>query len=218
MDMSSNLSCHLCFKSNETAGHLFLHCAWSWRLWKVCMGWWDVQSCHNKCLIGWLEGWLELCHYAKHRRAWCTMFLAVLWMIWEIRNQAIFNKGTPSLINAIDLVKFRVGWWFKYHSKGSNDPITAILLNIKDLCVDNPTIKTPKKSVWTPPLNNALKFNVDGSSRGKPGHSGIGGVLRNAAGKILCYFSYYGLSLVYNPRETNIVADNLAKKRVEYGR
>ncbi|KAK3200498.1 hypothetical protein Dsin_023913 [Dipteronia sinensis] len=76
-------------------------------------------------------------------------------------------------------------------AKGSNDPITAILLNIKEFCVDNPTIKMPKRLVWTPPLTNALKFNVDESSRGKPGHSGIDGVLWNAAGKILCYFSCY---------------------------
>ena len=37
----------------------------------------------------------------------------------------------------------------------------------------------------------ALKFNVDGSSRGVSGTVGIGGVLRNSKGKVLCLFSAY---------------------------
>ena len=36
-----------------------------------------------------------------------------------------------------------------------------------------------------------LKFNVDGSVKGKPGLADIGGVLRDSNGKILCLFSYY---------------------------
>ena len=43
--------------------------------------------------------------------------------------------------------------------------------------------KRKKIKDWSPPLNDSLKFNVDGSSRGKPGHSGIGGVLRDGNGK-----------------------------------
>lgn len=34
-----------------------------------------------------------------------------------------------------------------------------------------------------------VKFNVDGASKGNPGASGIGGVLRNVEGIILGYFS-----------------------------
>ena len=31
-------------------------------------------------------------------------------------------------------------------------------------------------------------FNVDGSSKGKPGPVGMGGVLRDSNGKVLCMF------------------------------
>jgi len=34
-----------------------------------------------------------------------------------------------------------------------------------------------------------LKWNVDGSSPGKPGMAGIGGVLRDCNGKVICLFS-----------------------------
>ena len=34
-------------------------------------------------------------------------------------------------------------------------------------------------------------FNVDGSSRGKPGPTGMGGVLRDSKGKVICLFSEF---------------------------
>jgi ribonuclease HI len=33
--------------------------------------------------------------------------------------------------------------------------------------------------MWSPPTANSFKWNVDGSSLGKPGPSGISGVLQN---------------------------------------
>ena len=42
---------------------------------------------------------------------------------------------------------------------------------------------------WCPPPSGFLKFNVDGSVRGKPGPSGIGGVLRYELGMVKGIFS-----------------------------
>ncbi|XVF54365.1 hypothetical protein PTKIN_Ptkin05aG0175600 [Pterospermum kingtungense] len=42
---------------------------------------------------------------------------------------------------------------------------------------------------WSCPPQGYLKFNVDGSSLGKPGPAGIGGVLRDHRGKELICFS-----------------------------
>ncbi|KAK3219761.1 hypothetical protein Dsin_013731 [Dipteronia sinensis] len=100
--------------------------------------------------------------------------------VWESRNSHIFEGKVVTLDYATDLVKFRVGWWFKHHSKGTLEPITAILLNFSDICVDKRKVKHYQKGLWCPPGVNGLKFNVDGSSRSKPGPAGIGGVLRNS--------------------------------------
>ena len=40
-------------------------------------------------------------------------------------------------------------------------------------------------------MDNDLLFNVDGFVRGSMGSGGIGGVLRNACGKVLCLFSSF---------------------------
>ena len=43
--------------------------------------------------------------------------------------------------------------------------------------------------MWSPPITNSFKWNVDGSSIGKVGPSGIGGVLQNHHGILLGIFS-----------------------------
>ncbi|KAK3199561.1 hypothetical protein Dsin_022976 [Dipteronia sinensis] len=89
--------------------------------------------------------------------------MAVVWSIWEARNQAIFKEKEIEQVQVVDMIKFRVSWWFKHHDKGSTEPITSILLNIPDVC---------KESCK---LEDALERQV-------------GGVLRNSGGKVLCIF------------------------------
>ncbi|KAK3188145.1 hypothetical protein Dsin_027706 [Dipteronia sinensis] len=48
-----------------------------------------------------------------------------------------------------------------------------------------------KPGVLRPPPSGIFKFNVDGSVRGSPGQAGMGGVLRNWNGTILCLFSCF---------------------------
>ncbi|KAK3199424.1 hypothetical protein Dsin_022839 [Dipteronia sinensis] len=87
---------------------------------------------------------------------------AIVWSIWEARNVVVF-KGIPADVNYFtDLIKFRIAWWFKHYGKG-----------------------------WSPPAFDVLKFNVDGSVRSDPGRAGIGGVLRDSSGKVLCQFSIF---------------------------
>ncbi|KAK3222582.1 hypothetical protein Dsin_009607 [Dipteronia sinensis] len=65
------------------------------------------------------------------------------------------------------------------------------MLNMKEHWVDFPRIKKPSPNAWIPSYLDDLKFNVDGSTRGKPGPTGISGVLKNSKGKIMCLFSLF---------------------------
>ena len=40
---------------------------------------------------------------------------------------------------------------------------------------------------WSPPLAGILKINTDGSSRGNPGHAGIGAIGRGSDGSAIFY-------------------------------
>ena len=41
----------------------------------------------------------------------------------------------------IDLIRFRVAWWFKYHDKGSKEPITIMVENLEVCCFEEKGIK-----------------------------------------------------------------------------
>ena len=56
MTYLANTNCPLCGKLPETIDHLFLHCEWSWVLWKSVMDWWGVSSCCSSSIGAWMEG------------------------------------------------------------------------------------------------------------------------------------------------------------------
>ncbi|KAK3206879.1 hypothetical protein Dsin_020925 [Dipteronia sinensis] len=91
----------------------------------------------------------------------------------------------------ISLVGSIVAWWFKHFGKGSSEPPTSYLLNLKECCCKVKKAKKSKLKDWIPHDLNTLKFNVDGSARGSPGPAGMGGVLRDSNGKVLFLFSSY---------------------------
>ncbi|KAK2663529.1 hypothetical protein Ddye_002103 [Dipteronia dyeriana] len=144
-------------------------------LWLDCMNWWGVSTCFSGSLQDWWRGWGGLCPKKNLRRAWVSMFFAIVWTIWESRNDKVFKLEAAILKKAMDLVKFRVAWWFKNLGKGSSESISLMIIDIAERCLDQDKVKVPKMGDWIPPQLEILKFNVDGSARGSPGQAGIGG-------------------------------------------
>ncbi|KAK2660330.1 hypothetical protein Ddye_006863 [Dipteronia dyeriana] len=117
------------------------------------------------------------------------------------------------------MVKFRVVLWLKHFGNGSNESVSYLLLNIQDSCVEKKSMVKLNLLEWIPPVGNVLKFNVDGSVRGKNGHVGIGGLLRISNGKIPCSFaSFVGIQetnyaeLMAIQKDVNIVVSNPSLK------
>ncbi|KAK1575025.1 hypothetical protein Q3G72_001936 [Acer saccharum] len=137
----------------------------------------------------WMDGWLELCPAVSSNRIWKVVFHAICWSVWEIRNDVVFNQGASDFDRVIEMVKWRAAGWFKHFGQGSKCSVAFLMMNLKVGCVDSSKVKRMVKCGWKPPMVGSLKFNVDGSSRGNPGLSGIGGVLRNSDGDIVCLFS-----------------------------
>lgn len=126
-----------------------------------------------------------------NERAWCFLLYATVWTIWQFRNLLVFEGKDPNLEQAADMVKFRIAWWFKHLNRGSKDSVAALYRNLDCLCMDYKRVKRKSIADWIPPMLDSLKFNVDGSSRGKPSPAGIGGVLRDSNGKVLYLFSVF---------------------------
>ncbi|KAK2650149.1 hypothetical protein Ddye_017638 [Dipteronia dyeriana] len=127
-----------------------------------------------------------LCHSSSRKRMWNALFCVVAWTIWESQNKVVFNGEEAIVCLALDSIKFRAVWCFKHLGEGSNDDVSLLLLDVKERYVDKILAKSSKNVYWTPPANDDLFFNVNGSTRGNPGAAGIGRVLRDANGNILC--------------------------------
>lgn len=154
-----------------------------------CCHIWDVNCCLVENMKMWEVGWVGICPSVKSMRAWCILFHAVVWSIWEVRNNLVFNGKKSSSDQVMDVICFRVAWWFKFFSCGSKMPISLILLNLKESCRDSKKTRNPRMVSWSPLIMDTLKFNVDGSAKGNPGLVGIGGVLWDANSHVLCLFS-----------------------------
>ena len=122
---------------------------------------------------------------------WNSLFFAITWTVWEVRNQRIFKDNEVSLNWATNMVGFRVVWWFKYMRKNGVEPITHMLLNIQVSCASHKPGNRNSRNWEQLSVTNVLNFNVDGSLRGNPGSAGIGGVLRDRLGKIMGLFSLH---------------------------
>ena len=72
------------------------------------------------------------------------LFFAVVWSVWEVRNDFIFNSKTVGMDQSMDMVKIRIVWWFKNHGLGSSASISTLLLNINKGCSN---MKVWKKAV-----------------------------------------------------------------------
>ncbi|KAK3225985.1 hypothetical protein Dsin_005847 [Dipteronia sinensis] len=128
-----------------------------------------------------------------------------LWTVWEAKKKVVFRGKAVDFSLAVDTVKFRVGWWIKHYGKGSIEPVTTILLNLKDRCTESIRAKLHRLETWIPQSLDVLKFNVDCSARGSPGQVGMREVLRNSSGRVLCFFSKYSGILDANMAKISVI-------------
>ncbi|KAK2661790.1 hypothetical protein Ddye_000364 [Dipteronia dyeriana] len=153
-------------------------------------GWWGVFACSPGSIAEWVKGWSSLCYPSASKRVWNILFFAIVRTIWEIRNDMIFHGIITNLGKALDTIKFRVALWFKNNGVGAEADLSLLKLDLKERCVDFGKAKKSKIKVMASLSGAQLYFHVDGFSRGNPGDSGIGGVLRDHGDKIFCLFSF----------------------------
>ncbi|XVF79053.1 hypothetical protein PTKIN_Ptkin14bG0188900 [Pterospermum kingtungense] len=185
------LSCALCERVEETVEHLFFQCNFSWCIWNSWSALWGISWAANKGGWDFFEEWVNLCPVNNCQKLWIMAFGAICWMIWLCRNDNVFCRKGVKLEMAIDLVRFRIATWFK--AKWPQECVNVVDI-LRDPRVCLPQVKNHRIRLgmyWEKPPMGFVKFNVDGSSLGNPGPSGIGGILRDYLGRELIKFSKF---------------------------
>ncbi|XVF79317.1 hypothetical protein PTKIN_Ptkin14bG0211600 [Pterospermum kingtungense] len=186
---NNNILCPLCGEADETVSHLFFSCSFSWKVWYFWCGVWEVQWVSHCDPWFFFVQWNSLLPNRALDKMWGMLFGAVAWSIWLCRNEVVFKGKNWELDHILDLIKLRLSMWMKARWLH----LSMSMLNVDSSHYSVPFSKASdmvrKSSCWIPPSEGMVKFNVDGSSFGKPDPVGIGGVLRNHKGNELMSFS-----------------------------
>ncbi|OMO61164.1 Endonuclease/exonuclease/phosphatase [Corchorus capsularis] len=129
------------------------------------------------------------------------------WTLWILilKTEGCLKNGFGALVTntipcgpkllwkkLIDIIRVRLAWWAKAKWPAMPYPVSDIIRcpeNITSLRAKNGDRRKRVVSPWIKPPIGYLKFNVDGSARGKPGPGGIGGILRDHEGNCMVEFS-----------------------------
>lgn len=179
--------CCICFQGEETNDHLFVACPRVQDLWHGFMNLTKIQWTCPGSLQDLEKEWCSL-GTTVDDKVWGLIPFALVWSIWVARNTHIFRGTRINLVEVWDMALTRVAWWVKNLWPSCPYDTYQIVRNLGEIKFPSPRHKE-RVVVWTPPDIGFLKVNVDGASKGNPGPSGIGGLIRNSNRKILGYFA-----------------------------
>jgi len=185
-----NFNCPICLVEEESVDHLILHCHKHWIIWSKIIKWWGLSWCCPKNLSGLFSQWTFMVHGKFQKKAWLMLlFFSVAWSFWLLRNDLIFQQKSPNYDSVFFLIITWLCLWLKaLHPNFPYFP-SDLLRSVEGLIRWSNVQITRTGVIWSPLTIDSFKWNMDDSSLGKPGLSGIGGVLRNHHSHLLSIFS-----------------------------
>jgi hypothetical protein len=112
VDMEANTRCPLCGNHEETEIHLFLHCNVATSVWYRICQWLSQVVVIPPDLLHSFAVFIGCGVGKKGRKGMMVIWHAVMWCIWRMRNDVIFNNGTVDVNQLVDDIK-RISWqWF----------------------------------------------------------------------------------------------------------
>ncbi|KAF7809070.1 putative ribonuclease H-like domain, reverse transcriptase zinc-binding domain-containing protein [Senna tora] len=163
--------CPFCSNHNETLIHLFLECEFSKQVWLKAGS--NIQIQYYRDFDSWIKANATCKDISTLNIPRGTVFIYLLWHIWNSRNNLIFNLVTvkPEQVAYKGLAAAAEFW----HLTNSSKSISQLK--------DNVHVN------WSPPKEGWTKLNTDGACSGNPGVFSVGGILRNSNGNWTHSFS-----------------------------
>ena len=105
--MDWNLAvCTFCNAERESVSHLFFSCFISWKIWMYVCSLWELNWVMHKEPMVALLAWQHALPNKCCKVVWKMVFFAIIWSIWLLRNDLVFNGKAFNFQQTIDIVKF----------------------------------------------------------------------------------------------------------------
>jgi hypothetical protein len=112
--------CVVCGRLSESSRHLFLHYDFAATIWYVVCRWLEIVVVLPADVLMSYSEMVGSCRNKRIRKGFSIICLALVWVIWKIRNERAFNNIVgPVVAKALDQIQ-RLSWLW-YLSKMAND-------------------------------------------------------------------------------------------------
>jgi len=100
--------------SMEDASHLFLLCPCFGSLWPMLRHWIGFHGTYHCDISSHFVQFIHSTGGLKARRSFLQLiWLLIVWVLWNKRNNRLFNMKESSMIQLLDKVKYYSLWWLK---------------------------------------------------------------------------------------------------------
>lgn len=178
--------CSLCKKDGESVHHIFLHCSFTYEVQAYFISRmginWVIPREVSKLFHSW--GTYEVNDRSKQFGE--VILHAIIWGVWKERNNRIFKNMSKNCGEVIEEILREVSGWLLVNLEIKGVSLSDFIRDWRTviLCSSSPS-QNQVIFQWKPPPNGILKLNFDGASKGNPGPTGFGCVIRDHRGSIL---------------------------------
>ncbi|KAJ1384921.1 Reverse transcriptase zinc-binding domain [Sesbania bispinosa] len=168
--MSDSSLFPLCGAHIETYGHILSECEKVSKVWDSVFSGFPVLRAPGTSVVSWLFTNISNDKMHCSGASWSLFFGVTCWHIWRARNGVIFNHEAWDH----NSISHRIWNTVRGFVVASKSPLSASRLA---------TRRVTKMITWSPPSEDWLKWNLDGSVINCSSCASSGGVLRDSSAK-----------------------------------
>lgn len=92
---------------------IFIHCQKTSLIWHKMVSFWDVSLVCPRSIFEFFEYWYYTNLLSRSILAWCVVFYAMAWSIWNVKNCIVFHQKIFDEYASIELFRYHYTWWVR---------------------------------------------------------------------------------------------------------